>query len=77
MLSEPPRKVTVSILTSRVAEMEANYRNGVLPRPGGWFDQDQVDVEAIRIAASARSHREGINQQKRKRKNRSQGRGRN
>lgn len=43
-------------------------RVGILPRAGGWLDQDAEDVLLINLASAARNERMVINQQKQERR---------
>ncbi len=67
-LRENPSGSRVSVLTARAVELEAAFRNGVLPRAGGWYDQDPDDIILIRVASNARAIREAIEAKKRESK---------
>ncbi len=64
-LRENPSGSQVSVLTARAIELEAAFRNGVLPRAGGWDDQEENDIILIRRASHARVIREVAEAKKR------------
>ncbi len=58
----------MSVLAARAVELESVFRVGILPRAGGWDDQDPDDVFLIRQASNARSTREAVERRKRESK---------
>ena len=67
-MSSPPKAVAITGLVRKAVELEVNYSRGILPLAGGWYDQDPLDIQLIKLASQARAEREGINQQKSARK---------
>jgi hypothetical protein len=63
-LAENPTHSSLPVLVARAVELETGYRMGILPRAGGWDDQDPEDIKLIRLASNIRSSRERVERRK-------------
>lgn len=63
--TEPTKSAKLPVLVARAIELESGYRVGILPRAGGWDNQDPDDISLIRIAANVRTIREGVERKSR------------
>jgi hypothetical protein len=57
-------RTQLPVLVARAIELEAGFRVGILPKLGGWDDQDPNDIRLIRLASNARATREAVERKK-------------
>ena len=68
------KPIKVSRLARRAVQLVSNWDLGILPKAGGYDDQDAFDIELLEFALQARAERQAIEQQKAERKARRSGR---